>query len=92
MLDFSKDIGFSIPWSPIRFIEAISNISREEWLYDEINHRVVYIEPFKIGLIQNGYHSGSVGILNRKGILPAEKLKMQSLYDWVETDGVQKRF
>ncbi|WP_421102990.1 DUF6710 family protein [Sporosarcina psychrophila] len=88
MLDFSKDVVFSIPWSPRRFIGAISNISREEWLYHELNHRAVFIEPFKIGLIENGFHSGSVGILNRKGVLPAENLKMHCLYDWIETDGV----
>ncbi len=88
ILDFSKDLIFSFPWSIKRFKSALKNINRENWTYDILNHRAYYIEPFKIGYMYNGLHSSSIGIVFNSGEMPARTIDMSSLYDWVSSDGI----
>lgn len=87
-IDFNRDIVFSLPWSTGRFRGALQNLNRENWSYDPLNHRAEYLEPFKIGVITNGFHSSSLGILNRKGSMPAQVIDMSSLFESIETDGI----
>lgn len=87
-IDFNRDVVLSLPWSPNRFRSALSNLNRENWNYDSLNHRAEYLEPFKIGIIKNGMHSSSIGILNGKGSMPAQVIDMSSLFELIETDGI----
>lgn len=87
-IDFNRDVVLSLPWSPNRFRSVLSNLNRENWSYDSLNHQAEYLEPFKIGVIINGIHSSSIGILNRKGSIPAQVINMGSLFELIETDGI----
>lgn len=87
-IDFNRDVVLSLPWSPNRFRSALSNLNRENWSYDSLNHWAEYLEPFKIGIIMNGMHSCSIGILNGKGSMPAQVIDMSSLFELIETDGI----
>lgn len=87
-IDFNKDVVFSFPWSFSRFRSALSNLNRGDWKYDGLNHRAYYLEPFKIGVMHNGLHSSSVGILFNQGTMPAQVIDMSSLYEWIYSDGL----
>ncbi|MEO4053354.1 DUF6710 family protein [Solibacillus sp. CAU 1738] len=87
-IDFSRDMVLSLPWSSKRFRSALFNLKRGDWLYDSMNHRAEFLEPFKIGVIMNGIHSSSIGILNRQGNMPAQVIDLSSLFDLIETDGI----
>jgi len=86
-LDFTKDVVISFPWSLNRFERVAKYIKRGNWKYDVINHEAQFIEPFKIGIIKNGHHSSSIGILNSQGELPAQIIDMTNFYQWIFTDG-----
>lgn len=87
-LDFSKDVVLSFPWSLSRFYSAMTNIKKGEWEYKQNNHMALFIEPFKIGVIINGYHSSTIGILTSQGTMPARVIDMSSFYNWISTDGL----
>ncbi|MGE7787764.1 DUF6710 family protein [Lysinibacillus sp. NPDC096259] len=88
MIDFSIDIVLSFPWSLSRFYSVMVNIKRGEWEYKPSNHIAHYIEPFKIGIITNGYHSSTIGILTSQGTMPAKVIDMSIFYKWIYSDGI----
>lgn len=87
-IDLSKDIAISNPWNRERFVDILFKLANEEWKYDKFNHQADYYEPLKITIIRNGMHFSAAGILKRQGILPANKLSIEYLYEYIKTDGV----
>lgn len=87
-VDFNKEIVISFPWSIERFSSALKNLNRDNWEYDPLNHMAYYFEPFKIGVVYNGMHSSTIGILLNKGTIPAKVIDMSSLFEWIRTDGL----
>lgn len=86
-IDFSKDcILVESAWDINRMKSALSNLATEEWQYDQTNHKTSYFEPFKVGLVKNGLHSSTVGLLKKQGVLSARIINCSILYDFIRAD------
>jgi len=68
-VDLARDTVLSFPWHGERMVRAVRGI--RAWQYDPLNHRAALYRPLGVAFLENGFHSGAVGVLRREGTLPA---------------------
>jgi len=61
----------SFPWSADRMEKALRGIAPRKWVYDPDNHKCVYYRPLGMVFFQNGFHSGTMGVLKGEGVVMA---------------------
>lgn len=77
-VDLAHHPAVSFPWNLDRMAGAAMRIQR--WRYHEDNHRAVIYRPLGLVLFYNGLHSGTVGVLRREGVLPAQEVDLGEAY------------
>ncbi|ABY93721.1 MULTISPECIES: DUF6710 family protein [Thermoanaerobacter] len=76
------------PWHRGRIRESIKNIGKNEFQYDEFNHKAFYFSPVNICFVYNGMHSTAAGIGFKKGYIKANNYDVTKLFPHVHTDGL----
>lgn len=90
-LQLCRHIVLSTPWKRPGFVSALAIIGTGKklgaWRQDP-NHRVSLLLPWGIGIVTNGNHSISAGILAGEGeIVPSEVADLSPLLGKVRCDG-----
>lgn len=82
---------FTFPWNKNRLSDAFNHIGetvQNEWKFDPLNHRVLYISPLNIGYVLNGNHSAVMNIINNEApMIITEELDLTLVYEEIYTDG-----
>lgn len=77
-VDLATTPVLAFPWKDIRFLNALLLIGN--WRYDPDNHCLCLYHPLGLAVFYNGMHSGAVGVLERRGRLPASEADLGPAY------------
>ena len=74
-------------WNRRRTASSIIRLSKEPFIEDKSNHRVVLYKGLGFAVAQSGNHSINAGSYYKKGILGARIYDVSSAFQFVDTDG-----
>ncbi len=86
-IDLSKDIVVTKPHNKFKLVEALHILKRNEFIFDNDNHKGYYFPGMDVTLICNGFHSITAGIINKKGIIMVQICDDIELFGHLYTDG-----
>lgn len=87
-VDFSETVTIVIPWKGSRMGNAIIDIAREGFIYDEQEHLpAYYFSEIDLCYVLSGNHHISAGIIQESGYVEADVYDITKLFDHVLTDG-----
>ncbi len=91
-LQLGRDVVLTTPWECKGFSSALAIIGSGKrlggWRQDP-NHKVTLVLPWGFGIVTNGNHSISAGILAAEGTIePSEAFDLSPLLDRLACDGV----
>lgn len=87
IIDFSKDICIVVPWNHKRLLSAIVHLSNDGFTFHDNSHMAYYFPYVDFTYIYNGTHSASVGVAKKQGIMAAQVINIEPLFEAVFTDG-----
>uniref|UniRef100_A0A7C5REU0 Uncharacterized protein n=1 Tax=Thermus caliditerrae TaxID=1330700 RepID=A0A7C5REU0_9DEIN len=77
-IDLARVPAVSFPWKDARMLGVVEII--KTWRYHADNHRACLYRPLGVAFFYNGLHSGSIGVLRRMGVLPAEEINLEPAF------------
>lgn len=78
------------PWNYKSLVECFFSIGTQDhpWKFDEMNHRVTFYLPFKVGFLYGGNHSIATGIVKGIGSIDKyDQVDLSKIYDHIYCDG-----
>lgn len=87
-VDLSDTKVYVCPWHKKRLHDNLLNINKNNFEYDETNHRSYYFTDIDFCYVYNGNHSIHAGIYYKKGKIISKVCKTELLYLHCKTDGL----
>lgn len=86
-IDFSKQIVVSSPDSMKKLCDKTNKIDENGFIYDDSNHEINYYTELDFAQVQHGFHSQTIGSMNRSGVSYANVIyRMDELFKRFEID------
>ncbi len=86
-VDLTQNCVLVLPWSRNRLCNQIVNIFKNDFCYDERNHKAWYFPYISLCYVHNGRHSVASGVVHKKGKIKAQQYDITKLFSHIYTDG-----
>lgn len=87
-IDLSETVTIVIPWKRLKMRDAIINVAKKGFIYDEQNHSpAYYFTDMDLCYVLSGNHHIASGIIQKSGYIEADVYDMTQLFSHVSTEG-----
>jgi hypothetical protein len=87
-VDLANECVLVLSWDRKSMKHGILNVYKYGFTFDKRDHIAEYYSYVNICYVYNGNHSIASGIVQKKGVLQANKYDVSKLFEHVHTDGV----
>lgn len=86
-IELDRSCVLTLPWKREKFTNIIARILEEGFQMSKSRHAAYHFSTMDVTIVWEGHHSIAVGVGIKEGVIRAEKLEIEQLYDHIYTDG-----